>query len=153
MAIELFLIQSLLCCCFLVPVGAVVTLQDCGSLDCVISRVVRESDLRSVCFSPSDSKAIVDGNLKLILGLIWTLILHYSISMPAWEGEDEEVTSGLVLLTSVHLKTPQDKKKQTFYDETFVRNQRENGEQNKYLTDCMRALFSFLFFPVGVKDT
>ena len=77
---------------------------DCGSLDCVISRVVRESDLRSVCFSPSDSKAIVDGNLKLILGLIWTLILHYSISMPAWEGEDEEVTSGLVLLTSVHLK-------------------------------------------------
>lgn len=110
MAIELFLTQSLLSCCFLVPVGAVVTLQDCGSLGCVISRVVRESDLRSVCFSPSDSKAIVDGNLKLILGLIWTLILHYSISMPAWEGEDEEVTSGLVLLTSVHLKTPQDKK-------------------------------------------
>jgi filamin len=24
---------------------------------------------------------IVDGNLKLIMGLIWTLILHYSISM------------------------------------------------------------------------
>ncbi|KAM9327227.1 filamin-B [Gastrophryne carolinensis] len=39
-----------------------------------------------------DSKAIVDGNLKLILGLIWTLILHYSISMPVWEDEgDEEV--------------------------------------------------------------
>lgn len=38
----------------------------------------------------SDSKAIVDGNLKLILGLIWTLILHYSISMPMWEDEDEE---------------------------------------------------------------
>ncbi|KAM7005423.1 filamin B a isoform 1-T1 [Tautogolabrus adspersus] len=36
-----------------------------------------------------DSKAIVDGNLKLILGLIWTLILHYSISMPMWEGEDD----------------------------------------------------------------
>ncbi|XP_062316362.1 filamin-A isoform X1 [Osmerus eperlanus] len=36
-----------------------------------------------------DSKAIVDGNLKLILGLIWTLILHYSISMPMWD-EDEE---------------------------------------------------------------
>ncbi|XP_061582652.1 filamin-B-like isoform X1 [Cololabis saira] len=36
-----------------------------------------------------DSKAIVDGNLKLILGLVWTLILHYSISMPMWEGEDE----------------------------------------------------------------
>ncbi|XP_008300395.1 filamin B a isoform X2 [Stegastes partitus] len=40
-----------------------------------------------------DSKAIVDGNLKLILGLIWTLILHYSISMPMWEGESEESES------------------------------------------------------------
>ncbi|XP_061204465.1 filamin-C isoform X1 [Neopsephotus bourkii] len=37
-----------------------------------------------------DSKAIVDGNLKLILGLVWTLILHYSISMPMWEDEEEE---------------------------------------------------------------
>ncbi|XP_035238872.1 LOW QUALITY PROTEIN: filamin-A-like [Anguilla anguilla] len=37
-----------------------------------------------------DSKAIVDGNLKLILGLIWTLILHYSISMPMWDEEQEE---------------------------------------------------------------
>lgn len=45
----------------------------------------------SVCLSLTDSKAITDGNLKLILGLIWTLILHYSISMPVWEGEDEEV--------------------------------------------------------------
>lgn len=40
--------------------------------------------------SPTDSKAIVDGNLKLILGLVWTLILHYSISMPVWEDEDDE---------------------------------------------------------------
>ncbi|XP_066452676.1 filamin-B isoform X5 [Eleutherodactylus coqui] len=39
-----------------------------------------------------DSKAIVDGNLKLILGLIWTLILHYSISMPVWEDEGDEET-------------------------------------------------------------
>lgn len=44
-------------------------------------------------FSPADSKAIVDGNLKLILGLIWTLILHYSISMPMWD-EDEETDDG-----------------------------------------------------------
>ncbi|XP_063072251.1 filamin-B isoform X2 [Engraulis encrasicolus] len=36
-----------------------------------------------------DSKAIVDGNLKLILGMVWTLILHYSISMPVWEDEDD----------------------------------------------------------------
>lgn len=53
--------------------------------------------LRCLC-PPSDSKAIVDGNLKLILGLIWTLILHYSISMPTWEGEDEEVRISSALL-------------------------------------------------------
>ncbi|RUS81267.1 hypothetical protein EGW08_010971 [Elysia chlorotica] len=35
-----------------------------------------------------DSTDIVDSKLKLILGLIWTLILHYSISMPMWEGEE-----------------------------------------------------------------
>ncbi|XP_077428421.1 filamin B a isoform X1 [Vanacampus margaritifer] len=40
-----------------------------------------------------DSKAIVDGNLKLILGLVWTLILHYSISMPMWEGDDDDSDS------------------------------------------------------------
>lgn len=33
---------------------------------------------------------MVDGKLKLILGLIWTLILHYSITMPMWEGEDTD---------------------------------------------------------------
>ncbi|XP_018312644.1 filamin-like isoform X1 [Mycetomoellerius zeteki] len=37
-----------------------------------------------------DSSDIVDCKLKLILGLIWTLILHYSISMPMWEGDDGE---------------------------------------------------------------
>ncbi|XP_037087159.1 filamin-A-like [Pollicipes pollicipes] len=36
-----------------------------------------------------DSAHIVDCQLKLILGLIWTLILHYSISMPIWEGDDD----------------------------------------------------------------
>ncbi|XP_029167598.1 filamin-A isoform X3 [Nylanderia fulva] len=35
-----------------------------------------------------DSSDIVDCKLKLILGLIWTLILHYSISMPMWDGDD-----------------------------------------------------------------
>ncbi|XP_006010193.1 filamin-A isoform X2 [Latimeria chalumnae] len=49
-------------------------------------------DRESIKLVSIDSKAIVDGNLKLILGLIWTLILHYSISMPMWdEEEDEEV--------------------------------------------------------------
>ena len=37
----------------------------------------------------SDSSDIVDHKLKLILGLIWTLILHYSISMPMWEGDED----------------------------------------------------------------
>nr|CAD7196862.1 unnamed protein product [Timema douglasi] len=37
----------------------------------------------------ADSTDIVDCKLKLILGLIWTLILHYSISMPMWEGEED----------------------------------------------------------------
>ncbi|XP_065219553.1 filamin-A isoform X2 [Planococcus citri] len=36
-----------------------------------------------------DSTDIVDCKLKLILGLIWTLILHYSISMPMWEYEGD----------------------------------------------------------------
>lgn len=35
-----------------------------------------------------DSSDIVDHKLKLILGLIWTLILHYSISLPVW-GDDQ----------------------------------------------------------------
>ncbi|XP_050952646.1 filamin-B isoform X3 [Labeo rohita] len=42
-----------------------------------------------------DSKAIVDGNLKLILGLVWTLIQHYSISTPVWEDEANDSVSKL----------------------------------------------------------
>jgi filamin len=37
----------------------------------------------------SDSSDIVDQRVKLILGLIWTLILHYSISMPMWDNHDD----------------------------------------------------------------
>ncbi|KAG7210743.1 hypothetical protein KM043_012240 [Ampulex compressa] len=37
-----------------------------------------------------DSSDIVDCKLKLILGLIWTLILHYSISMLMWDSEEED---------------------------------------------------------------
>uniref|UniRef100_A0A3P9BEY4 Filamin C n=1 Tax=Maylandia zebra TaxID=106582 RepID=A0A3P9BEY4_9CICH len=58
-----------------------------------------------------DSKAIVDGNLKLILGLIWTLILHYSISMPMWDDEDDEEAKKLTpkqrLLGWIQNKVPQ----------------------------------------------
>lgn len=48
------------------------------------------SEWPSCCLVFPDSKAIVDGNLKLILGLVWTLILHYSISMPVWEDEGDD---------------------------------------------------------------
>ncbi|XP_033178951.1 filamin-A isoform X3 [Bombus impatiens] len=41
-----------------------------------------------------DSTDIVDSKLKLILGLIWTLILHYSISMPLWNGEEGSQAEG-----------------------------------------------------------
>lgn len=41
----------------------------------------------------TDSTDIVDCKLKLILGLIWTLILHYSISMPMWD-DDGQQTNG-----------------------------------------------------------
>jgi len=47
-----------------------------------------------------DSTDIVDGKLKLILGLVWTLILHYSISAPmraavkSSDGQEESTTGG-----------------------------------------------------------
>lgn len=50
----------------------------------------RVGNNQTCVFCLPDSKAIVDGNLKLILGLIWTLILHYSISMPVWEDEGDD---------------------------------------------------------------
>ncbi|XP_017847553.1 filamin-A isoform X2 [Drosophila busckii] len=59
-----------------------------------------------------DSSDIVDCKLKLILGLIWTLILHYSISMPMWDGEDEKQLNGSGptpkqrLLNWIHARIP-----------------------------------------------
>lgn len=32
---------------------------------------------------------IVDGKIKLICGLVWTLVKHYDISIPVWDGEEE----------------------------------------------------------------
>ncbi|XP_020717380.1 filamin-A isoform X4 [Ceratitis capitata] len=60
-----------------------------------------------------DSSDIVDCKLKLILGLIWTLILHYSISMPQWDGEDESQVNGSGptpkqrLLNWIHTRIPE----------------------------------------------
>ena len=62
----------------------------------------------SHCFT--DSSHIVDNHLKLILGLIWTLILHYSISMPVWEDDEpggpKESTPKQRLLAWVQNKVP-----------------------------------------------
>jgi filamin len=44
---------------------------------------------------PAGSGDIVSGNLKLILGLIWTLILHYQISMGFGINEDGGKKDGL----------------------------------------------------------
>lgn len=33
----------------------------------------------------------MDGHLKLILGLIWALILHYSITNARWGDEEEQL--------------------------------------------------------------
>uniref|UniRef100_A0A8B9RHE5 Filamin B, beta (actin binding protein 278) n=1 Tax=Astyanax mexicanus TaxID=7994 RepID=A0A8B9RHE5_ASTMX len=58
-----------------------------------------------------DSKAIVDGNLKLILGLVWTLILHYSISIPVWEDDASDTVTKLTpemrLLGWIQSKVPE----------------------------------------------
>lgn len=43
----------------------------------------------------SGSGDIVSGNLKLILGLIWTLILHYQISMGFGINDDGGRKDGL----------------------------------------------------------
>lgn len=57
-----------------------------------------------------DSTHIVDHNKKLILGLVWTLILHYSISM-GWiqekrEDGDKEETPKQKLLTWIRNRLP-----------------------------------------------
>lgn len=74
-------------------------------------QVLNPHELRCHCCPTTDSKAIVDGNLKLILGLIWTLILHYSISMPMWDDEDDEEAKKLTpkqrLLGWIQNKVPQ----------------------------------------------
>jgi len=46
----------------------------------------------------------VDQKLKLILGLIWRLILHYSIALPVWEDDGADSTD--VPTTSAGTLTP-----------------------------------------------
>lgn len=66
----------------------------------------------NVNFFISDSSDIVDSKLKLILGLIWTLILHYSISMPQWDFDNGEpggknVTPKQRLMNWIKSKVPE----------------------------------------------
>lgn len=58
-----------------------------------------------VCVCTVDSSDIVDHKLKLILGLIWTLILHYSISLPVWDDDDDTAVGSAESL-SQHNQTP-----------------------------------------------
>uniref|UniRef100_A0AAF5PZP8 Calponin-homology (CH) domain-containing protein n=1 Tax=Wuchereria bancrofti TaxID=6293 RepID=A0AAF5PZP8_WUCBA len=58
-----------------------------------------------------DSSAIADRNLKLILGLVWTLILHYSISKQVWDHPSGQLGNGEMsakekLLTWLRAKLP-----------------------------------------------
>uniref|UniRef100_A0A8C7DPW4 Filamin C n=1 Tax=Oncorhynchus kisutch TaxID=8019 RepID=A0A8C7DPW4_ONCKI len=85
-----------------------------------------------------DSKAIVDGNLKLILGLIWTLILHYSISMPMWEDEDDEDAKKLTpkqrLLGWIQNKVPQ------LHINNFHRDWRDGKALGALVDNCAPGL-------------
>lgn len=59
---------------------------------------------------PTDASDIFKGNIKLILGLIWTLILKYQISMPYLDDEEEgseKMTPKQALLAWVKSKMPE----------------------------------------------
>lgn len=53
-------------------------------------KITYNCNLKNLIFP--DSSAIADRNLKLILGLVWTLILHYSISKQIWDGNASDRT-------------------------------------------------------------
>ncbi|GMT21276.1 hypothetical protein PFISCL1PPCAC_12573 [Pristionchus fissidentatus] len=70
-------------------------------------------DIERIKIVNIDSSHIVDCNRKLILGLIWTLIVHYSISAHMWEGAEEapeskEQTPKQRLLAWIRSKLPAD---------------------------------------------
>ncbi|KAK6303792.1 hypothetical protein J4Q44_G00262460 [Coregonus suidteri] len=57
-----------------------------------VSVALKLLDQENVKLVSIDSKAIMDGNMKLILGLVWTLILHYSISSHLLEDGGQDKT-------------------------------------------------------------
>lgn len=61
----------------------------------------------------SDSTDIVEGRLKLILGLVWALVLHYALSKPKWEGDPDSegakhLTPKMRLITWFRNRLPSD---------------------------------------------
>lgn len=46
------------------------------------------------CWLCTGSGDVIEGNLKLILGLVWTLILHYQISMGFNIDDDDQDEGG-----------------------------------------------------------
>ena len=54
----------------------------------------------------TDSSDIVDHKLKLILGLVWTLILHYSIALPVWDSADDNDSDAAAAVGNGSNQTP-----------------------------------------------
>ncbi|XP_072181164.1 filamin-A-like [Diadema setosum] len=76
-------------------------------------KFIEDQEIRLVNIDASD---ILKGNLKLILGLIWTLILKYQISLPMMDdsGKDKGITPKIALLNWVKSKIPISKPLQNF---------------------------------------
>lgn len=71
--------------------------------------VICEFRISLLVFPSPDASDIGKGNLKLILGLVWTLILKYQISMPMMDTDDESnknVTPKQALMGWVKSKLP-----------------------------------------------
>ena len=72
--------------------------------------LVRQSSLifKFNLFINLDASDILKGNLKLILGLIWTLILKYQISLPMMDDDDEakNITPKQALMGWIKSKLP-----------------------------------------------
>jgi len=73
-----------------------------------ISIALRFIELENIRLVNIDASDIFKGNLKLILGLIWTLILKYQISIPMMDDDDYDsgMTPKQALLAWVKSKMP-----------------------------------------------
>lgn len=76
-------------------------------------KFIEDEEIKLVNIDASD---ILKGNLKLILGLIWTLILKYQISLPMMDDDDEasNITPKQALMGWVKSKLPPELKVSNF---------------------------------------